>query len=251
MPTCKHCLHDYTTVCTGDEADACPNFPKGGSKPLIGSHTMLSTFDRCPKQAYHRYVVRDQPYVESESMKWGNQVHSALEVRGGPKKVPLPEAMSRFEKYIAPFDTHHHVRTEAMLGMTLSGKASAFFDNARTGFRGKADLISRQGTHAFMLDWKTGRKWEDPRELEEHATLLKIESPELTSIKGAYVWLKEDELGKVYNLLDKVPETFERIVDTTKTIRQMAQKGTEFPARENKLCGWCSVECKYNPNRRG
>ena len=50
-----------------------------------------------------RYIVKDQPYVESPEMKWGNDVHSAFEYRVGSRK-PLPDNMMQWEQFAAPFD---------------------------------------------------------------------------------------------------------------------------------------------------
>ena len=44
-------------------------------KPIIASHTFLDTFERCPKQAWHKYVAKDLPFVETEQMRWGTRVH--------------------------------------------------------------------------------------------------------------------------------------------------------------------------------
>ena len=60
----------------------------------VASHSFLSVYERCPKQAFHKYVVRDEPYVETEAIKWGNEVHKALELAINEAK-PLPEGMAK------------------------------------------------------------------------------------------------------------------------------------------------------------
>ncbi len=49
-------------------------------RPLVYSYTFLHTYKNvCPHQAYRRYILKDQPYVETAAMKWGNEVHAAFE----------------------------------------------------------------------------------------------------------------------------------------------------------------------------
>ena len=57
---------------------------------LPWSYTKLTTFERCPKLGYARYIAKTLPYVESEAAKEGNRVHDAIEhyVRDG---VALPK----------------------------------------------------------------------------------------------------------------------------------------------------------------
>lgn len=216
-------------------------------KAPIGSHTYLDTFERCPKQAWHRYVLKDQPFIETKELKWGNAVHTALEERCGPARKPLPETMRAYEPFAAIIDQLPEVHVEIKLGMKRNGAPAEFFGKSDVWLRGKVDILSLQGQTAFIIDWKTGKKREDARELEEHALLVQAQYPQIKLIKGCYVWLKDNEVGKTHEL-SHFDTTFERVLRLMEMADTMLARNIEWPARQNPLCGWCSVRtCRYNP----
>ncbi len=45
------------------------------------SYTFLNTYDICPKQAFHRYVLKDIKFEGSDASRWGNTVHDAMDKR--------------------------------------------------------------------------------------------------------------------------------------------------------------------------
>jgi hypothetical protein len=55
---------------------------------------------------------------------------------------------------------------------------------------------------AAVFDWKTGEEREDPFELEIFGLLLKVHHPELKTVKGHYVWLRNLKLGEEHDLSD-------------------------------------------------
>lgn len=217
---------------------------------LIGTYTMLNTYKNCPHQAARRYVVKDQPYVETPEMKWGNDVHSAFELRVGAKK-PLPVSMQQWEQFCVPFD-HLQVTTEQKLGIDQTGKTCGFFDN-NVWFRGKVDLTIVNGTSAYIGDWKTGgSKYEDAFELATGALLLWAKFPDLKKIVGNYIWLKENRVGRMHDLSDFAATALEmkylmgKIEQRRAIWRQNGDVDT-FEKRKSGLCGYCSVaDCEHH-----
>src|SRR5580692_6976144 len=70
-------------------------------KPIVYSYTLLNNYDNvCPFQTYRRYVKKDLPFVETEAMKKGNEIHTAMEYRIGGK--PLPMHMQHWEPLVSP-----------------------------------------------------------------------------------------------------------------------------------------------------
>ncbi len=217
------------------------------SKPLVASHTFLDTFARCPKQAYHKYVVKDLPFVETEAMKWGNRVHDALEKRVRDR-APLPEGMEAYEKFASPLDLHAYKLVEHKLGMTKDGRSSSFFGE-QVWCRGKVDVALINGRTAFILDWKTGKRREDPAELERFAYLLRACFDALERFVGRYVWLKEDRLGDEHRLdPDRRLEADRRLMEQVEALQA---RGEPWPAHENGLCRqYCDVvSCPFNGRR--
>ena len=218
-------------------------------KPLVASHTFLDTFERCPKQAWHRYVAKDLPFVETEQMRWGNRVHTAFERRLNYRNEPFPEGMEAFEKFAAPVAAHTYKYIEEKMGMTLDGRSTGFFDD-RVWCRGKADAALVNAHTALILDWKTGKRREDPAELERFAYLLRAMNGALKTFVGRYVWLKDDKLGDEHRLdPDKRLAADRLLMDQ---VAELQRRGEPWPAHENGLCkAYCDVlSCQFNGRKR-
>ena len=211
---------------------------------LVHSFTALTTFERCPKQFGHRYILKDLPREEpSPAMAEGNEVHDALEKR--IKGSPLPEKRQSLERYARVFDGAP-VEAEMKVAVTRAGNATGFFaDDA--WFRGKIDVVVILPPRAFITDWKTGKKREDPDELEIFAVLLQAARPEVHEITGRYVWLKGGDVGKSHVLTDTATK-WQQLKERTAQVER-AVETRFFPPREHALCGWCPVkDCQFNPN---
>ena len=211
-------------------------------RPLVGTFTMLSTYKNCEHQAFRRYIKKDQKYVETPEMKWGNEVHAAFEYRVGSGK-PLPENMKDWEVFAKPFDGHK-VMCEQKLGVSSQGHAVGFWDGS-VWFRGKADATIVHGDTAYIGDWKTGKSaYEDPFELATNAVLLHAKFPHLKKIVGSYVWLKEGRVSQVYDLSD-TRSTWAEICRLMGEILAKRDTG-EFEKKRSGLCGYCSVsDCEH------
>lgn len=212
-----------------------PPFPD--RRPLVGSYTILNTYKNCAHQMSRRYIVKDQKFVETPEMKWGNQIHEAFELRVGGGKT-LPETMQQWEQFAAPLDGRGAI-TEQKLGVSAEGKPVGFFDD-KVWFRGKLDVTIIAGTTAYLPDWKSGSsKYEDPFELATNAVLLHAKHPHLTKILGSYVWLKENRMSPLYDLSDTLT-TWQTICHQMGEILEKRKTGV-FEKRKTGLCGWCSV----------
>lgn len=207
-------------------------------KPLVYSYTMLNNYANvCPHQTWRRYVKKDQPYVESEAMKWGNAVHTALEYRLGGK--PLPPDMQQWEPIIAAFDGRG-ATAEQKLGITRNSKTCDFFD-AEVFFRGKVDVMLINGNTAYIMDWKTGNSnYESAFELETNALLVYCKHPHLTRIVGSYAWLKENRLGQMYDL-SNVGNTW-NVMNVLIKQFEADLAAVNWEKRKSGLCGYCSVK---------
>lgn len=221
--------------------------------PSSWSYTMLSNFENCPRKAWHLYVAKDLPRVETEAMRWGNMVHKALELRmdTGDKikgsKVPLPPEMKDFEKFAAVFDGRRP-RAEFWIGMDEHGRADS--RPSKVWGKGKLDVLvlNNQEDEALIVDWKTGKRREDPFELEVFALLVRSMWPEVKRISGMYVWLQELKPGKVHELTD-TSRTFAKVKEMWNGVKALNPEKEWLPT-PNPLCGWCPVKtCEFNRPR--
>lgn len=212
---------------------------------IVWSYSFLSTYERCARQAEARYVTKELKFVESPEAAHGNRVHKALEnrIKGA---APLPEDLQAYQKYIDRIKSVDRIAmAELELGVTRDWKPTTFFARNVRG-RCKLDVVMMQGNDALIFDWKTGKVWEDPKELEIQALMLQIAYPHLEQIMGAYVWLKEDEYGPVYDLTSTLGKTKKWV---EKTISEV-EKCIWYPTK-NKLCPWCQVStCRFYKETR-
>lgn len=215
----------------------------------IGFYTLYNNFENCAHKAWHLYVLKDIPRVESPEMKWGNDVHSAMEHRVG-KGIALPDNMRAAEPIAATLDQlppTFPLRVEYKLGMKQDGTACDFFGND-VWFRGKIDVAIRvpEQKSAWILDWKTGKTREEPFELETNALLLKVAHPDLETIVGEYFWMQTGQNGHRYTL-NRWSETFAKLQGLYAEMQGYASAAAPWPKRKNPLCGWCPVlSCEHN-----
>lgn len=220
-----------------------------GTRPrVIYTFTNLNCYDSiCPHQFFRRYVKKDIPFVSTDAVDRGNNVHAAMEQRIAGGK-PLPADMRQWEPLVAPFAARQ-AKAELKLAVSYTFQATDFRGRgAATPFvRGKADCVLVSGTRAYLADWKTGAKpREYPFELEVGAMLLKAQFPQLTTIMGSYIWLSQNAVGKTYDLSD-TNKTFRKCCE----IAQRIEQDRTFEKREGPLCSWCDVlDCENNRKAR-
>ena len=212
----------------------------------VANHTFLNDWDNCPHKAFRKYIKKDLPkFVQTEAMKWGNEVHTAFEVRlkHGDSAHPWPAGMEKFEAIAKPL-VEAHAAAEKMLGITEAGDACDFFAKD-VWLRGKIDAIVIRQPMAAIFDWKTGKRREEKAELEVHAVLLKAWLPTIQTVRGHYVWLQDNEVGKAHDVSD----TEKKLADIRSTMNTVKNciEVEDFPKRRNPLCNWCDVlDCENN-----
>lgn len=207
------------------------------------SYTFLRNVENCPRKAHHLHVLKDLPKEDSQAMRWGIQVHEAMEARL-KKKKPLPESMEKWERF-CKFDPHP-IEAELKVAIRVDGSPCQFFADD-VWCRGKVDVavFHDPALTCVIFDWKTGKKREDPGELELHAMMLQRRHPQYKTIVGHYVWLQDGEIGQQHDLSNgaAVLESTQRQVAE---IQKHADVGF-WPPRQNPLCGWCPVKsCEFN-----
>jgi hypothetical protein len=223
-------------------------YRKKKMKLPVASHTLLKTFESCAYKGYRIYITKDLPKTEqTPEMKLGSAVHKALAAfisRGRP----LPEEFRKYETLASPLSREQPF-TELPLAVDRDGRACGFFDD-HVFCRGYGDVVVIHDRRAALFDWKTGKKREDPGELELHGLMLKASHPELESINAHYVWLKNVDIG--------LPVVGERhdVSDTVATWQSLEQQMDEiehmltvnnFPKQPNPLCAYCQVlDCEHN-----
>lgn len=220
--------------------------PELDRRKIVASFTMLNCYKNiCKHQAYRRYIRRDIKFVETPQIKWGNEVHTAMEHRIGGGK-PLPPNMP-YEPFAKVFDGRN-AKAEEKMGVTIDGKPTGFFDD-NVFLRGKLDVNLVNGATGYVGDFKTGKVREETYELEVQAVLLHAKHPKLTKIIGQYFWLAEAKLGVLHDL-SATAQTWDGIHKTMAELHMDKSRGT-FEKKPGPLCSWCPVtDCEFWKERK-
>jgi len=210
------------------------------------SYSMLRDEGNCPHLAYRRFIKKDLPKPKSKALQHGIDVHEALEKRIRDNE-PLATEHAKYEPWAMCFDKRV-CAVEMKLGVTREGRPCDFFAEDVFG-RGKVDVVySPAAKRLHVYDWKTGNVREDPHELEIQALLLQARFPDVTDLRGWYVWLKEDRLGEEHDL-SNTPRTWRNVLETVFTMESRTSD-TDWVKKPGPLCAWCEVkDCEHNRNK--
>ena len=241
----------------------------------VFSHSRLSSFEKCPKQFYFRYVLRLPAETESVEAFLGKRVHEVLErlylvVREG--RVPsLAQVVRRFhanweEAFQAErvrivrseLDPAHYrevgVRSlrnfyrryypfdgEETLG--IEERVSFALDAAGTyRMQGVIDRLVRTRDGAIEIhDYKTGRRVPPQRALDEDRQLALYQLGLAARLDGApevrLVWhyLAVDQMRVSRRNAEQLEALRERTIGLIDSI----QGEQRFEPRPGPLCSWC------------
>lgn len=210
---------------------------------MIYSYTSYNCYEICPRQYFYRYVAKSLPFVETPQMNWGNRVHKALAHRLKTKE-PLPQTMEQFEPLCANLD--------AIPGPTLIEQTMMIDRQGRPGRKPNAFMSTRPDfvkfddgyTHAFIVDWKTGKPREDDTELCFQTIALQIHYPTLQGVDASYYWTKERRMGPVHDVMSHLEPVWTRLCEVSSLIAFQTMGGEEdFPAKPGKHfpCPYCAA----------
>jgi RecB family exonuclease len=217
---------------------------------LPWSFTKLSKFTQCPRAAYHAYVLKEKE-PETPEMAEGKRVHKAFEDRVIGNR-PLPPELAKYEPMVYAMkqkqEAGYDLQAEVKYGIDVFGQPTGFFDDHVWG-RGAADvvLLAPDKRSGIIFDYKTGKRRDSDEQLSILALFVFSWIPQLEKITGANIWLRENKIGKAYEITrEKLPEikgNIERTLDAAET----ADAKGEWPEKPSHLCGWCPVlQCRFN-----
>lgn len=212
------------------------------------STSALEMFESCAKKYFHLKVAKD---FKDEDTTWsaeGKEIHDALFKRVVLDK-PLPLQLRPLEPMAKRFaDARGQKFGEMKLALNAEFKPREFFAKD-VWVRSIVDLlIIQDGTHAIIVDWKTGKnRKDDYDQIKLSAAVLSQWMPELDKFTLLYVWTKLSEISPPKVLeKDHLPTVWAEQMPRAQRI-QDALKTTSFPASESGLCKFCPVTtCPYN-----
>lgn len=216
------------------------------SKLVAWSYSRLSNFEQCPKKFYHLSVAKDIKEPPSEAMRYGSEVHKAIELRISKNK-PFELHLKHLEPLISRFATAPgQVLVEQQLALSTNMKPTGWFDSD-VWCRAIIDFAAVKGDKALIVDWKTGAMKDDFTQQKVAAAMFLVYFPEVTTIDMMYYWLK-DKKPTMETLHKKdVKHVWAAVTKRVKKYNH-AHAVTEFEARPSGLCKkHCPVtNCPYH-----
>jgi len=219
------------------------------AKQTAWSYSRLNGFETCPKKFWHLSVRKDIREAESEAMRYGKMVHKALELRVGKNK-PMPLNLRYLDKYAKTLaESKGNKLTEQQLAIDNNFEPCDWFSKD-TWCRAIIDLAIVNGTHAIVIDYKTGKISSDFTQLRLAGVLLMLHMPEIQTVDLAYLWTKDKKMTKYEDgplTRDDIKHVVLELMPRLKKYEK-AHRTESFPARPGFLCkNWCPVTtCPYH-----
>ncbi len=211
------------------------------------SFSSINTFDTCPKQFNHLYVLKDVRSKTTAANLWGTKCHKQLEEYIKENKEITEPAARRGVPYIAAARKSMlgcSERVEWKWGLSGTWGPVGFFGDPM--LRGVVDYLalSEDQTKAVVVDWKFGKKKEDLRQLSLFALAVFCHFPKVEKVRTIYAWLKTD--NDTPTVKDYAREDIEILkrdwLESIETVRDRLEVDS-FPPKPSGLCrGWCPVE---------
>lgn len=226
------------------------------SGPIIPwSFSKMQALETCPRKYQAQYVTKEVPYVESPHLKWGNEVHKALEhyIRYG---TPMPSNVAQYKGYADAVKSRWghkgQIIAERQVALNSHLMETGYFDGD-VWLRAKLDVTILMKTTAVVLDWKTGKVRDDPKQLMFYAMLVFCMYPDVERVQAGYVFLEHDMVtppvtfvrGQFEQMLNMWAGKYIALVDE--------HNAGVFPPKPSGLCnGWCEVtSCEHwRPKRK-
>jgi hypothetical protein len=209
------------------------------------SYSALKQYENCPRQYHEIRVLKNYLVTENEAMRYGTEVHKALEDYVAEGK-PLAKNYQRFKEMVDPLVAMSGTKyPEHEMALTHSREPCDFHAEHRW-VRGICDLLIVDGDYAFVVDYKTGsNKYPDPKQLRLMALMVFTHFPEVNKIKGGLMFvLKNSFLMEEYHRkdMDKSWGMFERSLKRLEN----SYDDDQWTPNPTPLCGWCSVDsCEF------
>ena len=233
--------------------------------PKAWSHSSLSDFESCPRAYYEKRIVKSVKDTQGVAAAWGEQVHTYFEYdvkrrNGTPITAEEEKCIATNapnSAYAAPLlDTLFEMQADAVhpeleLAIDKAFKPCAW-DAPEVWCRGIIDVLLIKGTRARALDWKTGKRKLDSRQLKLFALLIFAHFPEIAQCKTDFVWLKTSEIDSAVYTRAQEGELWQEFLPLL-TQYKVAFKTEIFPPKRSGLCnGWCPVtSCENWRPKRG
>lgn len=198
-------------------------------KPV--SPSGLKLFKQCRRRWHNTYVLGNREPA-GRAAERGTRLHELLEnfFRGAPYPAS-DKTLAPWRRFMEAL-TIHNPTPEADLAVDKDWKPVAF-DDESAFFRGKADLTIVAGGALRILDWKSGRVYD---EHEQQADAYVAMAPQHTAASAEFVYLDAPLTVKSWTYTpDRRDDIIASIITDVTTVRECE----DFYPSPGKGCDWC------------
>lgn len=212
------------------------------------SYSSLDLFKQCPQKYYRLRVKKDIVEPPTEHLTYGLEMHKAAEefIRDGKALPPKFESLREPLELLRRRKGQH--LCEYKMGLTRALEPCDFFAKD-VWWRGIADLITIQGDHAFIVDYKTGKssKYATTKQLEILSLAVFKHFPEVKKIKAGLLFVVANDLVKAKYEAEEQGVLWMPWLEDTARLEKSIELDVWNP-RPNFSCKqWCPVkDCVHN-----
>lgn len=219
-----------------------------GLMPL--SYSRLSRFENCPSSFEHLYVNKTVQDAGGEASVYGNRIHEALERYGRALTNADDATLAALQELEQGSETARWIGLvsrmvrrpgdkyfEHQMALDAHKTPCNWFDRS-VWLRAIADVLIVNGRKAYCIDWKTGKKRDNPTQLQLFAAMIFAHFPDVQEVAVAYVWLAIDDVSITTYERRFATSLWGSLTPRFSAVQDAVELGV-FPTKPSGLCPWC------------
>lgn len=215
---------------------------------LSHSYSALKMYENCPLRYRLQRIDKVLKDQGGEASLHGERIHEQLEKRlKGEEELPPESAYLEilcrsFESLPGTLEAEKEYTLNANLEPTGWWSDDAWL-------RSKLDILILDGSHAKVIDWKTGKHRPDFVQLELFALQVFTHHREVNSVQSIFLWTKDKKMDHQTFEREEAPALWNKLLGRISRVEQSLAKD-EWPAKPSGLCPWCPAKgtphCKFS-----
>ena len=214
---------------------------------LSHSFSALKLYENCPLRYYEQRIKKSVVDKGGEASQYGERIHEALDQRlkGGGALPPEAAAHDDLVTAVQKMAKRGTLHTEQKLTLNIDLQPTDWFA-PDAWMRSILDILVLYDDHAFVLDWKTGKRRPDFTQLELFALQVFAHYPHIQSVSSGFIWLKDNAMDKETYTRADAPKLWASLLERIHRIEQSVEHDN-WPARPSGLCRFCPCRnfCDY------
>jgi hypothetical protein len=219
-------------------------------KPAPWSPSSLSDFINCPSSYAARRVFKTHKATFGQEAEYGTWVHKQFENRQ-KFKTSLPTDLETHEQYMCSLEDLHGTQyTELDCGISKTMQPCGFWDED-VWMRQKIDWHIVNKGYCKVVDYKTGKKKEEPRQLMINALWLFLKYPMVEIVDSSFYWTVDETTTKFVWDRKRLDSYWAQLMPDLKQYKEAYLTDTWQPRQSGLCAGWCAkTDCPFWKEKR-